>query len=428
MARDFKLPDIGEGITEAELLRWYVKEGDPVQENQNLAEIETDKAVADIPSPYTGTVSRLHYNPGDRIPVGAALVTFAEGEEEPGQPTAGGRAADGRRPVAEEAPARPREPGGVQVLATPATRRRARELRIDLTAVKGTGPAGRITDEDVERYAREGAPVPTAAVGGSSTTEPEQAPDQAAQVVPTRGPLPDFTQWGPVERVALSATRRQIGLKMAQALFTAPHAAALDEADVTELELYRRRAQEHLKDRSIHLTLLPFVMKATVAGLKQFPSLNASLDGERQELVLKKYYHLGVAVDTERGLIVPVIRDVDRKTLIDLTEELGELVRRTRAGKVNLAELRGGTFTLTNAGAVGGHTFISIINYPEVAILGMGRAQEKPVARDGHITVRTMLPLSMSFDHRVVDGAYVIRFVRRVIALLEDPVRLQLEA
>lgn len=428
MAREFKFPDIGEGITEAELLRWYVQEGELVQENQNLAEIETDKAVADLPSPYTGTISRLHYQPGDRFPVGAALVTFAEGEEEPARPTAGGRAPEDRPSVAEEVPARPREPGSVQVLAAPATRRRARELRIDLTEVKGTGPAGRITDEDVERHAREGTPQPAATVGEPSTPVAGQAPDQAAQVAHTRSPLPDFAQWGPVERVALSATRRQIALKMTQALFTAPHAAALDEADATELERYRQRAQELVKERGIHLTLLPFVMKAAVAGLKQFPSLNASLDEARQELVLKKYYHLGVAVDTERGLIVPVIRDVDRKSPIELAAELGEVVSRTRAGKANLAELRGGSFTLTNAGAVGGHTFISIINYPEVAILGMGRAQEKPVVRDGQITVRTMLPLSMSFDHRVIDGAYAVRFLKRVIALLEDPIRLQLEA
>jgi len=428
MPREFKFPDIGEGITEAELLRWYVQEGDQVQENQNLAEIETDKAVADLPSPYTGTVSRLHYQPGDRFPVGAALVTFTDGEEEPARPTAGERAPEDRRAVAEEAQARPREPGGVQVLATPATRRRARELGVDLTAVRGTGPAGRITDEDVERDAREGAPQPAATVGEPATAEVGQVPERAAQVAPTRSPLPDFAQWGPVERVALSATRRQIALKMTQALFTAPHAAALDEADITELELYRQRAQELVQDRGIHLTLLPFVMKAAVAGLKQFPGLNATLDEARQELVLKKYYHLGVAVDTERGLIVPVIRDVDRKSLIALAAELGGVVSRTRAGKAHLAELRGGSFTLTNAGAVGGHTFISIINYPEVAILGMGRAQEKPVVRDGHIAVRTLLPLSMSFDHRVVDGAYAVRFLNHVIALLEDPVRLQVEA
>jgi pyruvate dehydrogenase E2 component (dihydrolipoamide acetyltransferase) len=213
-----------------------------------------------------------------------------------------------------------------------------------------------------------------------------------------------------------------------QSLFTAPHAAALDEADVTELETVRGRAQERLQGRQVRLTLLPFVLKATVAGLKQFPTLNASLDDEKQELILKRYYHLGIAMDTERGLIVPVIRDVDRKSVVELAAELGEKTQRTRAGKIGLDELRGGTFTLTNAGAVGGHAFIPIINYPEVAILGLGRAQPKPVVRDGQIVVRTMLPLSMSFDHRVVDGADVVRFLTLLIRLLEDPTQLLLEA
>jgi pyruvate dehydrogenase E2 component (dihydrolipoamide acetyltransferase) len=240
--------------------------------------------------------------------------------------------------------------------------------------------------------------------------------------------MPDFTIWGAVERRPLTATRRQIARKMVQSQFTAPHAAALDEADVTDLEAFRARAQERLEERRVHLTLLPFVMKATVAGLKQFPHLNASLDEEKQELLLKRYYHIGIAIDTERGLIVPVIREVDRKSVIELAGELGELVQRTRAGKVTLDELRGGTFTLTNAGAVGGSAFIPIINYPEVAILGIGRAQAKPVVREGRVVVRTMLPLSIAFDHRVVDGADVVRFLMVVKHLLEDPIQLQLEA
>jgi pyruvate dehydrogenase E2 component (dihydrolipoamide acetyltransferase) len=215
---------------------------------------------------------------------------------------------------------------------------------------------------------------------------------------------------------------------MVHSLFTAPHAAALDEADVTELEALRRQAQQRLQDRHLHLTLLPFVMKATVSALKQFPALNASFDEEHQQLILKRYYHFGIAVDTERGLVVPVIRDVDRKSLIELAAELGETIQRSRAGKISLDELRGGSFTLTNAGAIGGHAFIPIINYPEVAILGLGRAQPKPVVRDGQIVVRTLLPLSMSFDHRVMDGADVIRFLTLVMQLLGEPMQLLLDA
>jgi pyruvate dehydrogenase E2 component (dihydrolipoamide acetyltransferase) len=447
MPREFKLPDIGEGISEVELLQWYVKEGDAVREDQNLAEIETDKAVADLPSPYTGVVSRLYHQPGERIPVGSVLVSFAEEEQQavepeqsrteepvPEQPSGVEPSSEAAVDATKEQPLAPQPPGhrGGRVLAAPATRRRARELGIDLAAVQGSGPGGRVTVDDVERQTRDGqqpaaaaqTPPPDVEAAPAGATPLEQSPRD----VPERAPLPDFAQWGPVERVALTATRRQIARKMVQSLFTAPHAAALDEADVTELESLRSRAQERLQDRQVHLTLLPFVLQATVAGLKQFPTLNASLDDAKQELILKRYYHLGIAMDTERGLIVPVIRDVDRKSVVELAAELGEKAQHTRAGKIDLDELRGGTFTLTNAGAVGGHAFIPIINYPEVAILGIGRAQSKPVVREGQIVVRTMLPLSMSFDHRVVDGADVVRFLTLVIRLLEDPTQLLLEA
>jgi pyruvate dehydrogenase E2 component (dihydrolipoamide acetyltransferase) len=446
MPREFKLPDIGEGISEVELLQWYVKEGDAVREDQNLAEIETDKAVADLPSPYTGVVSRLHHQPGERIPVGSVLVSFAEEEQKavapeqsrteepvPEQPSGVEPSSEAAVDTTKEQPIPPQPPGpgGKRVLAAPATRRRARELGIDLAAVQGSGPGGRVTIDDLERQATDGQQAAAAAqTPPEIETAPAEAisPEQPPRGVPERAPLPDFAQWGAVERVALTATRRQIARKMVQSLFTAPHAAALDEADVTELETLRGRARERLQERQVHLTLLPFVLKATVAGLKQFPTLNASLDDEKQELILKRYYHLGIAMDTERGLIVPVIRDVDRKSVVELAAELGEKTQRTRTGKIGLDELRGGTFTLTNAGAVGGHAFIPIINYPEVAILGIGRAQPKPVVREGQIVVRTMLPLSMSFDHRVVDGADVVRFLTLVIRLLEDPAQLLLEA
>jgi pyruvate dehydrogenase E2 component (dihydrolipoamide acetyltransferase) len=434
MAREFKLPDIGEGISEVELLQWYVQEGDVVQEDQNLAEIETDKAVADLPSPYAGAIQRLHHQPGERIAVGSVLVSFAEDEKgsteaEPARVKSRAEAplkavADtGAEPELDRSAS---EPGAGRVLAAPATRRRARELGVDLTAVQGTGPGGRITLDDVERIARDGGQRPTAAEAPSPETA---APPVASErVIPEPMVLPDFSQWGPVEHVTLSATRRQIARKMVHSLFTAPHAAALDEADVTELEAFRKQAQARLQDRHLHLTLLPFVMKATVASLKQFPALNASLNDEKQELILKRYYHFGIAVDTERGLIVPVIRDVDRKSVIDLAAELGEKIQRTREGKISLDELRGGTFTLTNAGAIGGHAFIPIINFPEAAILGIGRTQPKPVVRDGQIVVRTMLPLSMAFDHRVIDGADVVRFLTLVMRLLADPIQLLLDA
>jgi pyruvate dehydrogenase E2 component (dihydrolipoamide acetyltransferase) len=435
MAREFKLPDIGEGISEVELLQWYVQEGDVVREDQNLAEIETDKAVADLPSPYAGVIQRLYHQPGDRIAVGSVLVSFAEDEDErtemePAQVKSSGTEASLKAGAdigaAQGINRSASDPGARRVLAAPATRRRARELGVDLAGVQGTGPGGRITLDDVERLARDGKQEPAAVEAPlSETAEPTVL---TPRVITEPVALPDFTQWGPVEHVALSATRRQIARKMVHSLFTAPHAAALDEADVTEIEAFRTQAQQRLQDGHLRLTLLPFVMKATVVGLKQFPALNASLDDDRQELILKRYYHLGIAVDTERGLIVPVIRDVDRKSLTNLAAELRETIERAREGKISLDELRGGTFTLTNAGALGGHAFIPIINYPEVGILGIGRAQPKPVVRDGQILVRTMLPLSMAFDHRVVDGADVVRFLTLVIRLLEDPMQLLMDA
>jgi pyruvate dehydrogenase E2 component (dihydrolipoamide acetyltransferase) len=450
MAREFKLPDIGEGISEVELLQWYVQEGDTVREDQNLAEIETDKAVADLPSPYAGVVSRLHFKPGERIPVGSTLVSFTEPEQKAGEPVQS-RAEEpvpeppsGVEPSAaaavEAEPGQPAPPPTPErregrVLAAPATRRRARELGIELADVQGSGPGGRVTNDDLERYAHDGQQAATAAKAPPPEVEtapaeapPPEPPPEAPRVAPERTPLPDFAQWGAVERVPLTATRRQIARKMVQSLYTAPHAAALDEADVTDLETFRQRSQERLQDRHTHLTLLPFVMKASIAALKRFPTLNASLDDDRQELIIKRYYHLGIAMDTERGLIVPVIRDVDRKSIVELAAELAEKVQRTREGKISLEELRGGTFTLTNAGALGGHAFIPIVNYPEVAILGLGRAQPKPVVRDSQIVVRTMLPLSISFDHRVADGADVVRFLSLVMRLLEDPTQLLLDA
>jgi pyruvate dehydrogenase E2 component (dihydrolipoamide acetyltransferase) len=439
MTREFKLPDIGEGITEVELLQWYVTEGEAVREDQNLAEVETDKAVADLPSPYTAVISRLHFQPGARIPVGSVLVSFSELEDADGEPTQSRAEPPVNEPPASTAAATasqapsgrpatpPPAPGQDRILATPATRRRARELGVDLASVRGSGPGGRITPEDVERLAGDGQQAVAPAqppTPGLETPAEAQAPRPPAPGRPMPVELPDFSQWGPVQRLALSATRRQIAQKMVRSLFTAPHAATLDEADVTDLEALRGQTQE----RQVHLTLLPFVMKAAVAGLKQFPALNASLDEGAQELILKRYYHVGVAVDTERGLIVPVLRDVDRKTILELAAELAEKVQRTRAGKIGLDELRGGTFTLTNAGALGGHAFIPIINHPEVAILGIGRAQPKAVVREGSVVIRTMLPLSLAFDHRVIDGADAIRFLTSVMRLLEDPMQMLIGA
>ncbi|MFQ5828454.1 MAG: dihydrolipoamide acetyltransferase family protein [Candidatus Methylomirabilia bacterium] len=421
MGKQFKLPDLGEGLTEAEIVRILVSEGEDVKEDQVLLLVETEKAQVELPSPYGGRVSQIHVQPGERVKVGTVLFTFDEV----------GKAAAPRPKPAPVPTAPPRvEPAarcpGAPAPATPVTRRLARELGVDLARVNGTGPGGRITDEDV----RAAAGIAAAAAEAPAPARPE-APPEALEAFPLRlplPPLPRFEQWGPVEREALRAVRRRSAEHMALAWALIPHVTHFDQADLTDLEAFRRRHQRLAQTWGADLTLTLFLVKAAAVALQAYPRLNASLDHERGELILKRYYHIGVAVETERGLIVPVIRDVDRKRIKELAVELTDLVTRTREGSVTVEELRGGTFTVTNVGVSGGIGATPIINYPEVVILGVGRAQEQPVVREGQIVARLMLPLCLSFDHRALDGADAARFVRALVQILEDPGRLLLEA
>jgi len=420
MTREFRLPDLGEGISEGEILKVLVHEGDTVSEDQLLFEVETDKAAIEIPSPYAGRIGRIHVEAGQTVPVGAVLVTFDGDAGEPGE-----AAAEIATTAPPAMPAGEEEAPGVAP-ATPATRRRARELGVDLRSVAGTGPGGRVTDSDVEAAGQQAQERPPAAASrparGPLVTPPEVAGGA------TLPPLPDFSQWGPVERVALSSVRRRIAEHMTQAYALIPHVSHFDRADITELEAFRHQHRAEGKEHDAQLSLTTFVLKAAVAALKRHPRFNASLDHASGELVLKHYYHLGVAVDTERGLIVPVLRDVDRKSVWELAAELGQLAERTRSGKVSLEELRGGTFTVTNIGSLGGTGMVPIINYPEVAILGLARARQEPVVRDGAIVPRLILPLSLTFDHRIADGADAARFIGDLVRDLEDPDRLLLDA
>ncbi len=410
MARTFKLPDLGEGISEGEILKVLVGAGATVQEDQPLFEIETDKAAIEIPSPYAGRIAQIHVREGERVAVGAVLVTFAE--------TDGEVAAERSGPTKSAAQPTPREGVGQRpVLATPATRRRARELNVDLAALSGSGPGGRVTTDDVEAFARRAAPSPKA------PPSPRRSAGRSIEIPP----LPDFAQWGPVEREPLRSLRRRIAERMTLSYALIPHVSHFDRADITALEAFRKRHQAQGREHDAQLTLTTFVLKAAVAALKRHPRFNASLDDDAGEIVLKRYYHLGVAVDTERGLIVPVVRDVDRKSVWELAAELGQIAERTRAGKAELDELRGGTFTITNIGSLGGTGMVPIINYPEVAILGLARAREEAVVRDGQIVARLMLPLSLTFDHRIADGADAARFVADIVRDLEDPDRLLLD-
>src|SRR2546425_307105 len=383
MARAFVLPDLGEGLTEAEIVKVLVQEGDLVQEDAPLLEVETDKATVEIPSPLTGRVTQIHVQPGQTVKVGAVLVTFDE--------------EGGRSPLPAPSPTRapssstPPTPSHVgPVAATPATRRLARELGVDLRTVRGgTGPGGRVTDDDVRAAAGGRQPAPSQPAAERPAPAAPAVPKPLAPVGITPPALPKFEQWGPVERQPLSHLRRTIAERMTLSATLVPHVTHFDRADITELD--------------------------------------ASLDPAAGELVLKRYYHLGVAVATDRGLIVPVIRDVDRKALPELQRELAALAQRVREGKATLEDLRGGTFTLTNIGALGGTGAVPIINYPEVAILGVARAREEPVVLEGRIVPRVLLPLSLTFDHRVADGADGARFATAIVRRLERPEQLLLE-
>jgi pyruvate dehydrogenase E2 component (dihydrolipoamide acetyltransferase) len=310
------------------------------------------------------------------------------------------------------------------VAATPATRRLARELGVDLKAVRGSGPGGRVLDEDVRAAAAGSRPAP------APTTGPAQpvAPAGPARPLASGGlevpPLPRFEQWGPVERAPLSHLRRAIALRMTLSATLIPHVTHFDRADITELDAIITRNLEAARARGVTLTLTAFLLKAAALALLRHPTFNASLDPAAGELILKRYCNLGVAVATERGLIVPVLREVDRKPVLEIGRELGALAQRVREGKASLEDLRGGTFTITNMGALGGTAALPIINYPEVAILGVARGRLEPVVRQGQIVPRLMLPLTLTFDHRVADGADGARFATEIVQLLEAPERL----
>ncbi len=421
MAFEFKMPDLGEGLTEGEIVKWLVKEGESVDEGQVFVQVETDKAVVDIPSPKKGVVLSLGASEGETVAVGKVIIVIGEPGEKPGakaepvkQPKAEPQPSTGvvgeleeapeeepekkEKPSAPPRPAPAAPPREAEILAVPMVRRLAKDLKVDLAGVKGTGPQGRITKDDVLKAAEEKRPAE------------KEVPEKAAQDI-----------FGPVERIPLKGMRKTIAQAMVKSKSTIPHVANLDEAEVTKLLALKAKAKERAAQKNIHLTLLPFVIKAVIGALQEHPYLNSSLDDEKSEIVVKKYYNMGIAVDTKDGLMVPVVKNVRGKNLFQLASELESLSDRARNRTIDLADLRGGTFTITNYGAMGGIWGFPVIHHPEVAILGMGKIFDKPVVIDGKIEIRKVLPLSLSFDHRVVDGAEAVRFLNTVIELLEDP-------
>jgi pyruvate dehydrogenase E2 component (dihydrolipoamide acetyltransferase) len=425
MSRSFKLPDLGEGIHEGEVLAVPVSVGDQVKEGDTIIEVETDKAAVEIPSPFTGRVEKILCKPGDVVKVGDVLMVFSEAEaaavERPPE-----RLAVPERPAVPEVakpmaavhqPAPPKERGPIP--ASPATRRLARELGVDLRQVLPTGPGGLVTAEDVRAFTAKGAE----AAKPAAVPPPEAKP--APLTLVAAPPLPDFTRWGPVERVSVRSIRRATAKQMALSWSQIPHVNNQTMVDATKLEAFRRQHKAQVEAKGGKLTLTVFALKAVAAALKAYPRFNASLDTQAGEIILKHYYHIGVAVSTDDGLIVPVIRDVDHKNMIELSIELNDLVERTRNRKVTLEEMKGGTFTITNVGPMGGGFFAPIINYPEVAILGLGSARLQPVVRGNEeeyeIVPRLLMPVVLSIDHRVLDGADALSFMQMLIEVLEDP-------
>ena len=400
MAYEFRLPDIGEGVVEGEIVRWLVQTGDAVAEDQPMVEIMTDKATVEIPSPVKGEILEVRGGEGEVVAVGSTLVVIDAEGPVPADRFAEGRAQ--RRPASQgesvEAPA-PEKPAA-NVLATPAVRRAARSRGIDLGTIAGTGPGGRITLEDLDRQGTGPALEPAPAAGESGTST-------EVETIPYRG------------------LRRKIGDRLSLSHRTAVHYTYIEEVDATQLVELRNRYLEG--DDSRRLTYLPFILKAVVSGLKQFPLLNAMLDEGKSEIKLFKHYDIGIATATPEGLIVPVVRRVDTKRLLPLADEIQALTEDARKGRVSLENLRGSTFTVTSLGPLGGVAATPVINYPEVAILGIHKISKRPVVRDGEIVIRETMNLSLSLDHRVVDGLVAAQFLHHVIRLLETPALLLLE-
>jgi pyruvate dehydrogenase E2 component (dihydrolipoamide acetyltransferase) len=418
----FRLPDVGEGIAQADIVEYLVGIGDLVRADQPVVRVETDKAVVELPSPVAGRVVEIPFKPGETANVGDPLLIIeAEGQSVSASPSVAtgsdsqswSEEGKTRHPVLDQpiSPSSPTASGTSRVLATPHTRRLARELTVNIAAVKGSGSHGRITDEDVRNAASE---VSTALL---------KAPTAAAVQAPSTAGF-SFEKYGPTRRVPLKGVRKRIAEVMVRSVSTIPHVTHFDEADVTELMHVVEREKALAESRKIRLTILSFLAKAAAASLKVYQVLNSSLDEETGELVFKDYIHVGMATDTDAGLMVPVVRDVDKKSILQIASELQELSRRARDRTIDLDDLRGGTFTITNIGAIGGHYATPIILHPQVAILCSMRAQQKPVVREGRIVVRTVMPLTLSFDHRVLDGADAARFMHHLVDLLEDPMRM----
>lgn len=430
---EFKLPDVGEGIHEAEILRWLVKVGEKVSQDQPMLEIQTDKAVVEIPSPVAGAIAEIRAETGALAHVGDVLVTIETGNGQTTPAAAPAQSLDGhvlRQDGNGAGATGATTPGiagpGKRVLAAPAVRKLALELGIDLSQVPASGPAGRVLPTDVRRYVQQQAetkPAETRVEPAPVEIEASAPPELLPEVKPAASPQTDREV---IEEEPLQGLRRRIAERMEQA-WRIPHVTSFEEVEVSRLVALRQQLQPEAERRGAKLTYLPFIIKATILLLKEFPYFNATLDMERQKIIRRHYYHIGIATAVPDGLLVPVIRHADGLTLIQLAAELNRLSELAQQRRLSQAELSGSTFTITNFGSFGAYQGTPIINPPEVAILGCGRIEEKPVVVQGQIEARPVLPLALSYDHRLLDGAAAGAFMGRLKSLLADPNLLFLE-
>ncbi len=415
---EVKLPNLGEGAESGTVVSILVKEGDHITKGQTILEMENEKAVAPIPSSAEGTVAQIRVKEGQKISVGQVILTTSDGgtSAKPGKSAAAApvpRKAEPEPEVEEEvtepeteaqAPA-----SDLPVAAAPSLRKMARELGIDLTKVRGSERGGRIVMADVRAYIQRLQKLAEQPRGGTPRTAPAAPPASI-----------DFSKWGKVEIKPLAPLRKTIAERMLQNWNSIPHVTQFDEADITALTELRKKYAPAYEKKGARLTLTSFALKAVVEVLKKHPIFNASLDEAAGQIVFKQYYHIGLAVDTDQGLIVPVIRDVDRKSVFELSKEINDLAEKARDRKISLEELKGSTFTISNQGGIGGGHFTPIINKPDVAILGLGRGVSKPVARENKIEIRTLLPIALSYDHRLIDGGNAARFTVEVVKAFEN--------
>ena len=402
MTFEFKLPDIGEGLTEGEIVKWHVKEGDEVQENQPLVNVLTDKAEVEIPSPKTGRVQRLLAQAGQKVPVHSTIVIFEVGGETGAaaqRPAAAAETSAAARAPAATAPSS--ETAAGDGLALPAVRKLAQSLRVELASIRGTGHKGRVTEDDV-RKAAEQKPK------GTTLPSPQPSPERRERETGE-------------ERIPFVGIRRRTAERMAFSKRTVAHVTHADEADVTALVALREELKAEAQQRGVKLTYLPFVLSALVKALREYPNLNSALDEDKGELILKRSCNIGIATAAPQGLIVPVVTDAAGKDLWALAAEIARLAEKVRSGKIEPSELQGGTFTVTNIGPIGGLFATPIVNHPEVGILGVMKIQKRPVVKDGAVVIRDMVNLALSFDHRVVDGAEAAHFMNTLIKHLENP-------